>query len=164
MASTAVGSVPSRGLPLPAHPGADSEPELQLRSLSRQMRYGRKLRPNRTGLVLLGVVVVGIWVVLGFANTITQLNAASDRQAVLTTETKALTNRLDAGHRELELVQTDAFQALQARGFGIGAPGEVAFSLPTDTPALRVVPLGSEGSAAAPKSPLDAWLRLLFGD
>lgn len=164
MASPAVASVPPRALPLPAHPTANSEADVQLRSLRRQMGYGRRLRPNRSHVLLLAIVVIGVWVVLGFANTITQLNAASDRQAELTTETQALTNRLDAGHRELELVQTDAFQALQARGFGIGAPGEVSFALPTDAPALRVVPLGSEGSEAAPKSPLDAWLRLLFGD
>jgi hypothetical protein len=159
-----VASAPSRARPLPAQGTASNEADVQLRSLRKQLGYGRRLRPNRNYVVLLAVIVIGFWVLLGFGRTITQLNAATDRQAELTTETVALTNRLDAGHRELQLVQTDAFQALQARGFSVGAPGEVSFSVTSDLPAPRVVPLGDAIGTAAPQTPLDAWLRMLFGE
>jgi hypothetical protein len=115
--------------------------------------------------VLLAVVVIGVWVVVGFGRTITSMNAAMDRQAVLTAETQSLAARLEAGERELDLVQTNGFQALQARAFGIGAPGEIAFALEPGAPqASLIVPLGSAGTAGEAKSPVEAWLRLLFGD
>ena len=118
-----------------------------------------------TEYALIIAVVVGFWVVLSFGRTITQLNAATDRQASLKSETAALTAQLDAGHRELDLIQTDAFQALQARSLGIGAPGEVAFSLEAGAPApVHIVPLGRTGSELGGQTPLDAWLRLLFGN
>ena len=116
-------------------------------------------------MVLLVVVVISAWVVVGFGRTITSMNAAVDRQAALTAENQMLSAQLDAGERELDLVQTDGFQSLQARAFGIGAPGEVAFSLETDAPAApQIVPLGSSGTASDSKAPLEAWLKLLFGD
>ena len=52
----------------------------------------------------------------------------------MTAETNALQAELDAGRRELTLVQTDAFQALQARALGYGGNGELVFTLPADAP------------------------------
>jgi hypothetical protein len=125
----------------------------------------RRFRLTRAHVVALVILVVGLWVVLSFGRTITALNSATGREQELTDETALLTAQLEASHRELELVQTDAFQALQARAFGIGKPGEVNFSLEPGAPSPEpVVPLGSEGNRAAPQTPLDAWLRLLFGD
>ncbi|MEO6351379.1 MAG: hypothetical protein ABIP53_12075 [Candidatus Limnocylindrales bacterium] len=114
--------------------------------------------------MLVAIVLIGLWFLAGFARTMTQLNTSSDRRAELTSQTIALTSRLDAGQRELELVQTDTFQALQARSYGIGAPWEISFSVPRGPEAPRVVPLGSAASLAAPQTPLQAWLSLLFGD
>ena len=127
-------------------------------------RAGRRFRPNRNHLALLALVVIAAWFVVGFARTMTQLNSATDRQAALTTENTALADRLAAGQRELELVQTDGYQALQARGYGIGAPGEIAFSLDANAPAPPVVPLGASDARARGVAPIDAWLQLLFGE
>lgn len=125
----------------------------------------RRFRLTRGHVVAVVLVIVGLWVVLSFGRTITQLNAATDREQRLTDETAQLAAQLDANRRELELVQTDAFQALQAREFGIGKPGEVNFSLEPGAPSPPpVIPLGNEGNQAAPHTPLDAWLKLLFGD
>jgi hypothetical protein len=141
-----------------------AEAGAQLTSLRSQLGYGRRFRPGRT-LGLIALLVVGVWVVVSFGRTITSLNDATDREAILQSETAALTAQLEAGHRELELVQTDAFQALQARAFGIGRPGEIAFSLESDAPSPEhITPLGSAGQQGAPQTPLDAWLRLLFGE
>ena len=133
-------SAPSRAVSLPARETAGADAHAQLQSLRRQLGYGRRFRPGRNHLVLLAVLLIGFWVVLGFARTINQLNAATDQQAELAVETQLLSDRLAAGHRELELVQADAFQALQARGFGIGAPGEISFSVPTDRCRRRSCP------------------------
>ena len=139
--------------------------EAQLTTLGRQLGYGRRFRPGRSHIGLIVLVVIAFWVVLGFAGTMTELNAATDRRVVLTAETNALTAQVDAAHRELELVQTDGFQALQARAFAIGAPGEIAFALESGAPSpAPVVPLGRESPGSEPQTPLDAWLRLLFGD
>jgi cell division protein FtsB len=131
---------------------------------SAPLAYGRRLRPTRGLIVLLAIVLIGLWFLAGFARTMTQLNTSSDRRAELTTETTALSSRLDAGHRELELIQTDAFQALQARSYGIGAPGEISFSVPRGSSAPGLVPLGGKESQSSVKTPLEAWLSLLFGD
>ncbi len=165
MGRSAVAVVDSRALN-PATGGAsDADAGTQLSSLRKQLGYGRRLRPGRNHLALLAIVVIGAWVVVGFGRTITSMNAATDRQAALTAETQLLNAQLAAGERELELVQTNGFQAIQARSYGLGAPGELAFSLAADAgPAPHVVPLGESGTAAEAGSPLEAWLKLLFGD
>ena len=157
--------VDSRALNPAARGGSDTSSGAQISSLRKQLGYGRRMRPGRNHLALIAIVVVGAWVVVGFGRTITSMNAATDRQAALTAETQVLNAQLVAAERELNLVQTDGYQALQARAFGMGHPGEIAFSLSTDAPpAPHVVPLGEAGTAAEPGSPLEAWLRLLFGD
>ena len=125
----------------------------------------RRLKLTRAHALAVVIVIVGLWVVLSFGRTITALNSATDREEQLVDETAALTAQIEASHRELALVQTEGFQALQARAFGIGKPTEVNFSLEPGAPSPEpVIPLGSEGNRAAPQTPLDAWLRLLFGD
>jgi hypothetical protein len=158
--------LPSRALPADG-PRTSPDPavEAQLATLKKQIGYGRKYRPGRSHVALIVLIVVASWVVLSFGRTITSLNAATDRQAALTAETAALTARLEAGHREMELIQTDAFQALQARAYGIGAPGEIAFSLDAAAPpAPQVTPLGGDANSGTPQAPLDAWLGLIFGN
>ena len=155
----------ARALNPSAGGATDTDAAAQLSSLRKQLGYNRKFRPGRNHIVLLAIIVIGAWVVVGFGRTITSMNAAVDRQAALTAENQTLNAQLTAGERELVLVQTDGFQALQARAFGIGRPGEIAFSLETDAPpAPEVVPLGSIGTAAESNAPLESWLRLLFGD
>jgi cell division protein FtsB len=166
MGRIAVATLPSRALPGDG-PRSSPDPavEAQLATLKKQIGYGRKYRPGRSHVALIVLIVVASWVVLSFGRTITSLNAATDRQATLTAETAALTARLEAGHREMELIQTDAFQALQARAYGIGGPGEVAFALDADAPPPpAITPLGGDANSGAPLTPLDAWMRLLFGN
>src|SRR5688572_30534491 len=97
--------------------------ERQLADLNRQVRP-RNLRPGRTHLVLLALVVAAAWLVVVFANTLGDVDRATARQQAVQAESAALEQRLAADRRELALVQTDGFQALQARSFGMGAPGE----------------------------------------
>jgi hypothetical protein len=129
----------------------------------RRSRYRGSLRPARSYLVVAAIVVIGIWLVLVFGRAVTELNEATERAAVLAAESAALEQRLEAGRRELELVQSDAFQQMQARSFGLGADGERAFALePGAPPPDAVIPLGAESQSVA-QTPLESWLRLLFG-
>jgi len=126
-------------------------------------------RLRRTHLVLIGVGIVAVWLVFVFAGSIGDLDRATARQQQVTNEANAIQARLDADKRELEIVQTDSFQRLQARAYGMGAPGEIVFSLPSDAPSpLPIAPLGASSAASAsattPQTPLDAWLSLLFGN
>lgn len=123
----------------------------------------RLSRPWRTHLVLLAAIVLAVWLVFVFGRALTELNEATERAAALRTETAALEARYEAGQRELELVQTDAFQQMQARAYGLGGPRERAFALEPDAPPPPpIAPLGGE-SPASGRTPLEVWLRLLFG-
>ena len=129
----------------------------------RRPRPGRSLQPVRNYLLVVGAAILAVWLVLVFGRVLTQLNEATERAATVNAESAALQARLEAGRRELELVQSDAFQALQARAFGLGGERERAFALEIDAPPPpTVVPLGGE-SPSAVRTPLESWLRLLFG-
>jgi hypothetical protein len=114
------------------------------------------------------MAIVGVWLVFVFARALGDVDRATDKQHAINAEAATLQQRLDADHRELLLVQTDAFQQLQARAYGLGAPGEVVFSLPQDAPSPPpIVPLGADRaqqSSSETVTPLDAWLKILFGN
>lgn len=144
---------------------ANSELGSRLDSLGRQIGYGRRPRPGRTQVLAVLMVILAVWLLFTFGKALTQLNDATQREAAAAAETRSLQAQLAAGRRELTLVQTDAFQAIQARALGMGGPGEKIFALTADAPPPpAIVPLGQSGSSSATKSPLDAWLELLFGN
>ncbi len=131
-------------------------------------RAPRSFRLRRMHFVLIAIALVAVWLVFVFARAMGDVDRATARQNGVAAEAAALQARLDADHRELALVQTDAFQRLQARAYGMGAPGEVVFTLPQDAPApAPITPLGggaSSATSATQASPLDAWLKLIFGN
>jgi hypothetical protein len=140
----------------------------RLSALGDQIGYGRpahRLRPGRGQLAIVALVIVGFWLVVVFGQALTELNSATAREAAASAEGTTLQQRLDADRRELEIVQTDAFQGILARAYGLGAPGEIAFSLDANAPSPEpITPLGSVPGPAQQETPLDAWLQLLFGD
>jgi hypothetical protein len=109
-----------------------------------------------------GALVV-VWIVLVFARAVSDSATVDDEAARIRADNANLAARLAASQRELALVQRPSFVALEARGYGIGGPGERPFSIPgAATPApLRV--LGAEATGSRRETPLDAWLDLLFG-
>lgn len=124
----------------------------------------RRLRPGQPYVGVAVALLVGAWLVFVFGGALTELNEATERAAAVRAETAALQARLDAGRREAELAQTDGFLEMQARAYGMGLPGERPFALEPDAPpAPPVTPLGQEHAVAAPATPLESWLRLLFG-
>ena len=124
----------------------------------------RRLRPGRPYVGLALALLFGAWLVIVFGGALTELNEATERAAEVRAESAALQARLDAGRREAELAQTDGFLQMQARAYGMGLPGELPFALEPDAPPPPpVTPLGQESAVSAPQTPLESWLRLLFG-
>lgn len=146
-----------------AQAGPDTELNERLTALGRQIGYGRGLRPGRAQIVALGIVVVAFWLVVVFGRALGELNDATLRQQTAAAEAGTLQAQLEAGRRELALVQTDAFQRLQARTLGMGETGELVFTLTSDGPPPQIVPLGQRATPSAAHGPLEAWLELLFG-
>lgn len=124
-----------------------------------------RLRPTRVHLALLGAVFVSLWVVLAFGSTMAQLNDATERAAVVRAQNAELTSRLAGAQTESALLQSEAYLRFEARGFGMGMPGERSFGLAPGAPApAPMIPLGGSADTPAPATPLDNWLSLLFGD
>jgi hypothetical protein len=70
--------------------------------------------------------------------------------------------------RDLYHVQDEHYIQLEGRAYGLGGKGEIPFALAAGAPALAADAPGSAavrlGAPERPRSPLDAWLSLLFGD
>ncbi len=142
----------------------DSDLGNRLDSLGRQIGYGGGLRPRRFQILAIILIVLAFWLLVTFGRALGQLNDATQRETAAAAEARTLQAQLEAGRRELVLVQTDAFQAMQARALGMGANGELVFSLTADAPPPpQIVPLGGSSASAATRNPIDAWLELLFG-
>jgi hypothetical protein len=125
----------------------------------------RRLRPSRAYLALAAAGVAALWVVVAFAGIMAQLNEATERAAAVRAQNAELTSRLAGAQAESALLQSDAYLRFEARGFGMGEPGEHSFGLAPGAPAPDpLTPLGGPSATAAPATPLDSWLRLLFGD
>lgn len=118
----------------------------------------------------LGGIVAGVlaaWIVLMFVRQVNEAAAASGRVDALITgnaEARALVSALD---RERDLIARQRYLEQQARGYGLGTPREIAFTLdpaapplPDDAPGSASVRLGATGDGV---EPLERWLTILFG-
>lgn len=165
MARPAVGATTSGEVAFATGSKAGQKLPAPLAGLGRQLGYGRRSRPRRAQIVAILAVIVGAWLVYVFGTSLAALNEAADREAAIQSETSAISREMEAAQRELVLVQTNAFQGLQARAYGAGKPGEVVFSLAEGAPsAPPITPLGSEAPQPESLRPIDSWLRLLFGE
>jgi hypothetical protein len=122
---------------------------------------------RRLHIVLIAIAIIGVWLVFVFARALSDLDRATARQRTIAAEAATLEARLEADRREQEIVQTDAFQSILARAYGLGGPGEIVFSLPADAPSpAPITPLGGarQNQPADDSAPLDAWLNIIFGN
>ena len=118
---------------------------------------------RRTLGAIVGILVT-IWLVAVFGRALADSNALNARQAREEATNAALRAQVAAGRAEIAYIQTDAFLQFEARGYGLGTPHERAFALEPGAPAPRsITPLGSSDEPTSPTTPLDDWLKLLFG-
>jgi len=137
------------------------------------------VRPSEPGLAALPIVgitrrrvaaalgvLLAAWIVIVFARQVSEAAAATGRAEAMVASNAAKQVEIAGLERELDDIGQARFVLQQARGYGLGGPREIAFTLGAGAP-----PLGADapGSAAlrvgAPPSvsPLERWLTLLFG-
>ena len=122
---------------------------------------------SRRRVITLAGALVAVLLALGFAQQVGEATAASNRAADLRAGNAALRNEVARLQADLTGVQDPRFITLQGRAFGLGGPEEIPFALTAGNPPLAADAPGSAavrlGAPAHPRSPLDAWLEVLFG-
>ncbi len=122
---------------------------------------------TRRRIALLLGAVVAAWVLLLFAHQVGQASEAAARADAMRTSNAALAANVAALKSELDLIQRQAFVEQQARAYRMGTAREIPFTLADNAPSLPPDAPGSAGvrlgAPAAPPSPLQQWIRLLFG-
>jgi hypothetical protein len=122
---------------------------------------------TRRRIALLLAAVVAAWVIVLFARQVGEASDASTRAAEMRLANARLAADVMALERELELIQRQAYIEQQAREYRLGESREIPFILAQDAPPLAEDAPGAAasrlGADAVAPSPLDGWLRLLFG-
>ncbi len=109
-----------------------------------------------------GLLLVA-WLAVAFGGALARVNAIEEEVRAARAQNAALQDRLEAGREEIALIQTEAFLSTQARAYGMGEARERAFALEPGAGSPRpIVRLGSDPEPAAPATPLNEWLALLF--
>jgi len=137
---------------------------------------GPSAEPDLTSLPIAGLsqrkvagilgTLVAAWIIILFARQVGDASAASARADAMIAENTAHKALVAALDRELARIQQPHFVLLQARAHGLGGHNEIAFTLDPGAPPLASDAPGSAAlriGAAAPVSPLDRWLTVLFG-
>ena len=120
---------------------------------------------RRRAAILLGALLAG-WIIILFARQVSEASAATGRAETMVVENAARQSEIAGLERELQRIQQQRFVVQQARGYGLGGPREIAFTLGAGAPSLPPDAPGSAGSrvgARTSATPLESWLTLLFG-
>jgi cell division protein FtsB len=121
---------------------------------------------TRRRMAFLGAAFATVWIVIVFARQVGEASAATGRLDELRQGNAELAASVAALEREFQLIQGEPYIVQQARGYGLGGPRDIAFTLsqrpelPADAPGSAAVRLGA---LEAPDTPLESWLALLFG-
>lgn len=123
------------------------------------------LTRRRMGL-LLGALVAA-WIIVLFARQVSEASEATARAESMRISNEAMTAKVAALEKELELIRRQAYIEQQARTYRLGSPQEIPFRLADDAPELPAdapgMPAVRLGEVTDRQTPLDAWLDLLFG-
>jgi len=111
--------------------------------------------------------ILAAWIVIVFVRQVSAAQAATERVAEIASGNIALRAQVSSLEREFELIGRQRYIEQQARGYGLGSPREIAFTLARDAPPLPDDAPGSAavrvGAATADVTPLERWLTVLFG-
>jgi hypothetical protein len=145
----------------PAEPPPELEPRLDPASLPMPSLSRRRV------VTVAGVLLAGL-LTLSFVRQVGEASAAADRAEELRAANVGLRDDVARLQRDLYHVQDEHYIQLEGRAYGLGGKGEIPFALAAGAPALAADAPGSAavrlGAPERPRSPLDAWLSLLFGD
>ncbi len=127
----------------------------------------RRTSTARGTLIFLGQALLVVVFVAAFGRSLIGVIEVNTRLSRLRDETAALQARADALTAERVLLDDAAFLELVARGYSLGSTVERPFVLAADAAPLPDDAPGSSARRFSPvastRTPLDAWLDLLFG-
>lgn len=122
---------------------------------------------SRRRVAVMASALLAVWIVIAFARQVAEASEASGRAEQIAAGNAMLRLEVAAMERELESIARQRFIEQQARGYGVGTPQEIPFTLAPDAPPL---PADSPGSAAVRigadverVTPFERWLTVLFG-
>jgi hypothetical protein len=122
---------------------------------------------SRKRLAWIVACVVAGWILLTFARQVGEAADATARADRARAENGSIAAELGRLEGELAYVQQPRFVAQQARAYGVGGRREHAFTLQVDAPPLPADAPGSAsqrvGYRTTERSPLQAWIQVLFG-
>ncbi len=128
-------------------------------------RFAIGISRRRVTMVFAGLVC--LWLVGVFARQVGEAAAAADQAQAARARNEAALQQIDNLKAELTLIQQPGFIDSTARGYLLGSPREIPFTIDPNAPALPPDAPGSVGinstPTAPPDSPLDSWLKALFG-
>ena len=123
---------------------------------------------TRRRIALLIGALVAAWVIVLFARQVGEASEATARADAMRAHNAQLQLDVAGLQDELALIQRQSYVAQAARGYRLGTPDEIPFTLAEDAPSLAPDAPGSAstrlGTSAVRERPIDAWARLLFGD
>ena len=122
---------------------------------------------TRRRLALLVAGLFALWLVGVFARQVSEAASAASQADQMRARNAAMEQDVASLQQEIQLVQQPAFVSSAARGYLLGRPGEIPFTVDPNAPPLPADAPGSIGikpdTPAQNVSPLDAWLQVLFG-
>jgi cell division protein FtsB len=166
--------------PTPEPPDPDLDPEVDDALVAADAPAGGGpsiVAPDLAALPIAGItrrrvaavlgVLLATWIVVLFARQVGEAQAAVATADRIAADNVAKGLEVASLERELELIAREKYVAQQARGYGLGTPREIPFtldrgapSLPPDAPGSATQRLGAELERI---SPLERWLTVLFG-
>ncbi|HYK96325.1 MAG TPA: hypothetical protein VE011_10740 [Candidatus Dormibacteraeota bacterium] len=152
-------AIPRPVTPPPTDPEAPRAPRLDPSTLPMPSLSRRRV------VTLAGCLIAGL-LALSFARQVGDATAAANRASDLRAGNAALREEVARLRADLGQVQDPRFINLEGRSFGLGGPQEIPFALAAGAPALAPDAPGSASvrlGAPPQRSPIDAWLEVLFG-
>jgi cell division protein FtsB len=126
-----------------------------------------RLPITRRRLALLVGGLVALWFVGVFARQVGEAASAASQADQMRVRNAAMARDVASLQQELTLIKQPAFVAQMARGYLLGSPREIPFTVDPNAPPLPSDAPGSAGikpdAPAQTSSPLDEWLKALFG-
>jgi hypothetical protein len=152
-------AIPRPATPPPPQPEPGQVPRLDPATLPMPSLSRRRV-------VTAAGVLIAALLALSFARQVGDATAASNRANDLRAGNAALRDEVARLQTDLGHVQDPRFILLEGRSFGLGGPHEIPFALAAGAPPLAADAPGSPSvrlGAPAHRSPIDAWLEVLFG-
>jgi cell division protein FtsB len=128
---------------------------------------GPALPFTRRRLAMLVAGLFALWLIGVFARQVGDASTASSQADQLRARNAAMERDVASLEVELKLIGQPAFVSQMARGYNLGSPREIPFTIDPNAPPLPADAAGSTGikpeQPTHDASPLDSWMQALFG-